>query len=435
MTILFIENRQKTYFYEEIAKKLEKEGYEIHWIVQNKQFKPSSKNNHIIKYPKKQTQITNQEKYVEEVINSDRQLNFFEKKETDYFYYYNQKIENLLQKIAPDIVFGEATAFHELLTIFNCKKLNILYLNPSTSRYPRGRFSFYKYNTLEPYKGSEETLSYEEAMSVISQITHRQMVPDYMRLRPASLPKKIGDKVHKTYAYLRGERFNTPSPLVKYKLQKNQKRNIVDWNKSAVDTIDENSFSVLYPLQMQPEANIDVWGAKYRNQQKLIDEISTLLPEDAILYVKPNPKSKYELSKELVDLVRQKKNIRILHHAEKMDNVLPKMDLVITVTGTIAIECVLINKPVITLVNTINNKAKNCTYVDSLETELGGVIKKIKDDDFIKLKEKEKVDFINILNASSYSGKISDPFEDESCVSEHNVSLLFNAFKSILEKS
>ena len=51
------------------------------------------------------------------------------------------KIKEILEEINPNIVYGESTAFHELLTILNCKRKDILYLNPSSCRYPKGRFS------------------------------------------------------------------------------------------------------------------------------------------------------------------------------------------------------------------------------------------------------------------------------------------------------
>ena len=41
MKILFIENRHKTFFYEPIAKKLQEEGIEISWLIQNKEFIPN----------------------------------------------------------------------------------------------------------------------------------------------------------------------------------------------------------------------------------------------------------------------------------------------------------------------------------------------------------------------------------------------------------
>lgn len=436
MKLLFIENRYKTFFFESITKELTVKGYEIHWLIQNKEFTPSSEFKlHSIRYPKGNYKFVKDEA-VETVIKSDRQLNHFDKKDTSYFYYYNEKIRKLLKKIKPDLVFGESTAFHELLTINNCKELDILYLNPSTCRYPIGRFSFYKYDTLEPYQGSKEILSKKDAEITIDQIVNRKTVPDYMKPIPVSNNKKVKDQFKKVYSYIKGERFNTPNPLIKYKLEKLKVSNILEWDNIAVNSIDEDTkFKVLYPLQMQPEANIDVWGRKHRNQSKLISKIANQLPKNAVLYVKPNPKSKYELNKDIIKVIKENEKIIPLKHSSKMDAVLPKIDLVITVTGTIAIECILSNKPVVNLVNTINNEAKNCSYIDLKENELENQINKVKEDKFYKLNISEKIDFINILNSSSYKGIVSDPFSDLNCLSEYNMNNIEKAFNDILNKT
>jgi hypothetical protein len=434
MKLLFIENRHKTYLFEPIANQLSKIGHEIHWLIQNKQFLPSGNSNkYIIDYPSTKKNDFKKDEDVEDVIKSDRQFNHFNKQDSSYFYYYNDKIEHYLKKLKPDFVFGESTAFHELLTINNCKKQGILYLNPSTCRYPIGRFSFYKYNTLEPYLGSNESLSNEEANAVIDQIINRKTVPDYMKPALISKGQLINDKIKKIQSYINGEKYNTPSLFTKFKLEREKNRNIKLWEAFAITTLDvENKMLVLYPLQMQPEANIDVWGHKHRDQLQLIKSISNLLPDDTMLVVKPNPKSKYELSKELVDYVKSAFNIIALQHAVNMDYVLPNIDLVITVTGTVAIECVLTNKPVVTLVQTINNKAHNCMYIDDLKNELEIVIKMIKNNTFTKITNQEKIDFINVLNATSYEGLVSDPFNDENCISEKNIATLKHAIESVI---
>lgn len=437
MKLLFIENRHKTYFFEAIANRMSKNGHEVHWLIQNKQFIPSGHfKNHTIDYPSSKINGFKKDKTVEEVIKSDRQLNHFDKKDKSYFYYYNDKIKIYLEALKPDFVFGESTAFHELLVISNCKKLGILYLNPSTCRYPIGRFSFYKYDTLEPYLGSNELLSEKEAKAVIDQIIQRKTAPDYMKPSPVSKSQQIKDKVKKIYAYTAGEKYNTPNPLVKYKAEKKKNKNIEVWNATAIKNIETNaSFNVLYPLQMQPEANIDVWGRAYRDQTKLIVEIAECLPNDCTLYVKPNPKSKYELTPELIEVVESKENIKHLHHSTKMDDVLPNMNLVVTVTGTIAIECILSNKPVITLINTINNKAGNCVFIKSLREELDLVVDSIKGDTYCTINNQDKIDFINILNSTSYKGLISDPFSDGNCISKQNIDNVLEAFNLVIEKT
>ncbi|MFY0603976.1 MAG: hypothetical protein JXQ93_08500 [Flavobacteriaceae bacterium] len=435
MRILFVENRYKTYFFELIANLLSKKGYEIHWIIQNKEFTPKGNfYKHVIPYPSNKKKVRSKNASIEAIIKLDRQHNHFHKKKSNYFYYYNDKIEQLVKEINPQIVFGEATTFHELLIILNCKKINILYLNPSSCRYPVGRFSFYRYDTLDVFKGSGEILPKTKAAELIDQIIYRKTLPDYMSSIQTKTRKKVNDRLKKVVSYIRGERFNTPHPIIKYRLEKQKKKNILNWDKSALKKIDNvKEFLVLYPLQMQPEANIDVWGKKHRDQEELIKKLSESLPVGATLIVKPNPKSNYELTDELTTFVNKKKNIQFLHHNVKMDDIIPKIDLVITVTGTIAIECVLMNKPVVTLVKTINNKSKNCIYMESIEKELKLIVEKVLNGDFPKLKNHEKIDFINVLNRSSYKGKISDPYNDPTCTSEENINDLFCAFDEIIK--
>jgi len=434
MKLLFIENRHKTFFYEPITKRLEALGHEIHWLIQNKQFKPkASKHIHIISYPLAKYKIKSKDEDVENVICSDRQVNHFKAADKSYFYYYNDKIEALILKIKPDFVFGESTSFHELLTINNCKKHDILYLNPSTCRYPVGRFSFYKYDTLEPYLGSNETLSNEKATEIIDQIVFRKTAPDYMQLKPPSKLTILKDKLLKVYAYYRGEKYSTPNPIVKYTLEKQKQKNIISWDEEALKSIESSrDIKLLYPLQMQPEANIDVWGRPYRDQHQLVKSLSKALSANAILYIKPNPKSKYELDKNLIDFAQKANNVKPLHHSTKMDDVLPHIDLVITVTGTIAIECILSNTPVVSLVNTINTRANNCKFVSNIKSELPQIIKIVAEGNFPKTSDEEKITYINLLNKTSFKGIVSDPLTDFGCISEANINDMFDAFSKLL---
>ena len=435
MKIVFVENRQKTYLYESIADKLLKDDHEIIFLIQNNGFKPSNKfKNYFIKYPNIKRQTFEVIDYVEKIIQVDRQVNHFKAKDKNYFYYYDTEIKKFLKSIKPNIIFGESTAFHELLTLENCKKMDIPYLNPSTCRYPVGRFSFYKYNTLNPFKGSGEILSNKKAFETVEQIVGNKVKPNYMKMQ--SKPKKeiLSDRLNKIFQYTKGERFNTPNPVIKFQLEKETKKNIKSWNERAKHKIPENSnFKILYPLQMQPEANIDVWGRRYRNQTELIKSISALMPNDCILYVKPNPKSKYELTSELIDIVHNTSNIKHLHHSTKMSDVLSEIDLVVTVTGTIAIECIFNDKPIITLTKTLNNEADNCKYVSNLDKDLLSLINKVKDQKFPTISNQEKIDFINKLNRTSYKGIISDPFSDMKCIADENINYLYTAFNDILK--
>ncbi|XMO87891.1 hypothetical protein AAFN75_06275 [Algibacter sp. AS12] len=434
MKLLFIENRYKTFTFEAIANNLAKEGHEVAFIVQNKDYTPKSNvTNFIIPYPKNISKKNYKPcKDVEQVIVSDRMQNFFRKKGTKYFYYYNLEIDKILGSYKPDFVFGESTAFHELLTIANCKKRNILFLNPSSCRYPKNRFAFYKYDTLEPYKGSNEFLIEKEALEIVDSIANRKAKPDYMKVVKKAKMKTLKDKFLKVKSFVSGDTFNTPNPKVKYQLQKDNKANIEAWDLVSQDEINpQNNFIVLYPLQMQPEANIDVWGIKHRDQLKLIKQLTDQLSDNAKLVVKPNPKSKYELSKELVSYITNNPKVITLKHSVKMDDILKDIDLVVTVTGTIAIECILSNKPVITLVKTLNNDQVNCKYLDNLN-ELPEIINEVKQNKFPSIDDSSKINYLNTLNSTSYYGRVSDPFSFSQVFGEENMSDILKAFNHII---
>lgn len=429
MKLLFIENRYKTYFWEAICGHL-KENHEVYWIVQNPKFSPKVGHVNIIPFPSKKVKVDDSVD-LNPILESDRQQNFFNKKDTSYFYYYYQQIKTIIEKINPNIVFGECTAFHELLTIKICKEKKLLFLNPSTCRYPTGRFSFYKYDTLTPHKGSKEQLSTEEGHKTIDNIINRNVKPDYMKKASFSKKKKIKDKWKIISSYYQGELYNTPSPIIKLAKERKKKNTIKNWNELATTTIDKETFSILYPLQMQPEANIDVWGRPHRDQFKTIVKLHEQLKKAEVLYIKPNPKSKYELSAKLLSYINNHPNIVALRHDVPMDAVFNEIDLFVTVTGTIAIECVLANKPIITLVKTLNNETSNCAYLHDLKL-LQTQILNIKNNNFPILSENEKIDFLNLLSATSYKGVISDPYHSSYSVSEGNINDLVKAFNQIL---
>ncbi|MBQ4801414.1 hypothetical protein J8L88_01025 [Aquimarina sp. MMG015] len=436
MIILFIENRYKTYFFAEVANELSNRGHEIHWLVQNKIFKKENKtfHNHVIPYSNKRKNETwekNQE--IENIISGDRQINFFKLKDKSHFYYYHSYINRKILEIQPAVVFGESTAFHELLTISICKKLEIPYFHPSSCRYPKNRFSFYVNDTLVPYNGSNESLHEESAIEIIDSISKRTAKPDYMKKVKKNRVKNGKDKITILKGYFFGEKFNTPNPFVKYDLEKQKKLNIEAWDKIAIKELSNEKLNIVYPLQMQPEANIDVWGRKYRDQLQLIKDIYYNLKEEYNFYIKPNPKSKYELSEELIEFVSNNERIAGIHHSTSMDTIFPNVDLFITVTGTIAIECILSNKPVLNLVETLNNRSRNCVYLNNL-SQITTWIKKVEDNSFPKIELEEKIKFINHLNKTSFKGVISDPFHDPNCVNKENIRDVVKAFNQLLEK-
>ncbi|MEG1738007.1 MAG: hypothetical protein RR137_06385 [Odoribacter sp.] len=408
--ILFIENRYSTFFWSAMADLLIEDGHEVFFVVENHSFKPVGGNVYVIPYPTKTDLAASSGSQIfVQIEKSDRAINYFGLKNSSHYSYYFKKIEQYIVDIKPDIVFGESTAFHELLTIEICKQLNIMYLQPGSCRYPAGRFSFYKYDTLETYSGSNQKMDNDRALSMINKIVNRAIVPDYM-IKPSDSVgikiKRMLDLLKHTKAYFEGEHYCTPNPFLKIALERKRKRNIERWDKMTEhkqQILGCQSFKILYPLQMQPEANLDVWGRKYNDQLRLIKDIITTTDNEVMIVVKPNPKSKYELSSELIDYVNGCNRIIPIKHGVPMAEVFSEVDMVVTVTGTIAIESILSNKPVVTLIKTMNNVSKNCIFISSL-SELQSVVDVIRKSEFPIIDNTEKIAFINMLNKTSFAG-------------------------------
>ena len=429
--ILFIENRQKTKLYEAISDRLTHES-EVHWLVQNHAFTPNLPRVNIISYPSKnQRNKSFKQASLEHIIESDRQQQFFGKKGVGYFFYYYKEIEEILNCVKPNIVFGEATAFHELLTIELCKQKSILYLNPSTCRYPRGRFCFYKHDTLEPYMGSNEQYSQAELQKTISKINRNQVVPDYMKIKQKGIVEKIKNQGLIFWARLTGERYNTPGVFKKGILELKKKKLKKRWDAISVK-IKIKEKSVLYPLQMQPEANIDVWGRQHRNQLETIKLIYAALPKDATLYVKPNPKLKYEVNDSMITYILKTPRVVAVPTYINMKDIIDEIGVVVTVTGTIALERIFSEKPVITLVKTLNNTASTCKFAKD-QINLQELIHEALISNKHEISPEEKHQFLNSVVKKSYAGKISDPYSDDTCLSIENINNLSNAFSAVLD--
>lgn len=434
MKIAFVENRYRTLFWDAVAGHLAHHGHEILFIVQNHSFRPTNGRAIVLPYPHK-TELANPGEADLELIRSDRNINYFGHHSTGHYAYYRRLISDCLKKEQPQIVFGESTAFHELITIDCCKNLSIPYLQPSTCRFPVGRFSFYRYDTLEPFSGSGEELKNEDAATLIDKIIHRTIKPDYMKRRKQTLSTRwarLKDLSQLTFSYLTGEHYNTPAPWVKTRIERQRRTQIRKWDDMAATRSKllekTGRFMLLYPMQMQPEANLDVWGRPFRNQLDTIQRIIQHVPEDVYVIVKPNPKSKYELTPELLNYIANEERIIPILHATPMGAVLPLADLVITATGTVAIECILSDTPILTLIKTLNNDMKNCPWLNSFE-ELAKWVEQIRNDNFPKTTLSEKIAFVNRLNRTSFRGI---PYE--TALREDNISDCLKGFDYILNE-
>lgn len=438
MKILYIENRYQTHFWEEIARRLEGDGHDIHWIVQSHAFRPKIGSVNVIPYPRT-ADLRNFEAnktHLARVARKDRGINYFLGNSAHYRHY-DECILEILRRTRPDVVFGESTEFHELICIEHCRALNIRYLQPTTTRYPAGRFAFYQYDTLQPFAGSRERMSDHAVDEIVDSIVGRSVLPDYMvKTRSPgnlqALSQKVRNRWTLTTEYFAGERFNTPHPVHKVRLQRHLVNNLQRWENLAGQRVPRaDRFTLLYPLQMQPEANIDVWGNEHRCQATLLRRMLEATDGQTQILVKGNPKAKYEMSDDLMRLVESSDRLIPLPLATPMAKVFANASLIATVTGTVAIEAALAGKPVVTFADVPWTSNPGCIRLSSPE-KVASAIEMVRSQVFPRNSADDNRRFIQWVVATSYPGLTTASFHNPRSADPVNLQRVHAGFSHVL---
>lgn len=434
MKILFMENRHQTRTWELAARALAAAGHQIAWMVMNHGFAPHMGDVRLLPYARKSDLRPVGDRFLE-IRESDRMR--YVNSTFSHYDHYDRHIRHILGDVRPDMVFGESTQFYELLCVAACRDMGIPYFVPTSSRYPAGRFVFQCYDTLQIAGGSGDTVSDDEIDAFLKRITGGEVVLDYMKVVATSKTrrsrwKQILDWTQKGLYYLAGERYSSPPPLKKLELDRRVRAALEQWNSLHPDyretLADTTRMRLLYPMQLQPEANLEVWGRQYRNQSALIERLARAAGAATSVFVKVNPKSKYEMNTALVDVARRNPNVVAVPAHVKMSEVFPSMDAVVTATGTIAMECIFHQKPCGTLIRTRNNDLAGCRFLETPE-DVRGLLDQLAAGTFPMQTREEIAAFVRKLYAESYRGIVQDPYTLPETASPENAAHLADSFQ------
>lgn len=443
MKLLFVENRYATWVYESVAHELARAGHEIHWLVQNPMFAPSWGRVHKMPFPpaaaRATAALTDDYAWLR---RTDRGVLHFGTS-GDHYAHYDQHISATLDAVQPDAIFGEATEFHELLTAARARQRRMAYLSPNVTRYPADRLAFMAYDSLDPVGGDGSLLPDAAADAMLAGIRDRQVVPSYMR--PVAPPARsmalvrLKDKLRVTAGWLAGERFITPSPARKLSLNAVQRQQRQRWEDRAgrqpsafAKLLSRQQPWVLYALQMQPEGNIDVWGSPWNDQTDIVRRAArALAAEGAVLVVKPNPKSKYEMTAALNDVLDSEPNVIGLAHPTPMRDVFPAAPLVLVVTGTVLLEAIIAGKPVASLGSHSMRRYAGVTPLQTPE-HLPAVLAAATQGRADTASALQARALLQSLHAASYPATLWDPVTQPDAADAGVVPPLVQAFQHVL---
>jgi hypothetical protein len=435
--ILFVENRSGTKFSAEVATRLELGGHQVAFLVQNHAYTPAGFRSVVMPYPCANAPAIGLPAEVASFVAAvDRGARFFQSGTRHYGHYYGL-IAEFVDEYRPDIVFGEVTLFHEHLASAICEQREIPYLMPTHARYPSGRFAFYSYASPERLYGSGECPKTDEQLQdEIDAIRTRKIVPDYtikktglgaaVRSRCGRLP----DLARIWVSRLRGERFNTPSLLRKLQLGASQLRCVEEWDRLAQLPSDSDTRkALLFPMQMQPETNVDSWGYPHSNQAALISAMEKHLPSDWVLWVKPNPNPKYEFSAELIDVVRNATGrVIALPRSIGMAPIFVRASAIVTVTGTVGIEALFSQKPFATFKDYFETRHESRYNLDR-PADILKFVEMVDAQGIRSVGPESLVRHLRHLYMTSYPGIISEPILRPAILDSENISLVTAAYE------
>lgn len=442
--ILFVENRGKTSFWQPVALDLQRRGHQIAWIVQNPQYVPDafagSTHVHVLPFPPSQTnkQSAQSEAWVNQnypALITDRGRKYFGSG-TAHYAHYTAEIDRVLQYEKPDLVVGESTLFHELIAIALCRSAGISYVYPCANRYPSGRFSIFSFDTQNSVRSSGETWSDGKARAIVERIATGREVPFYMRspTRFEKLGRTLRLAVARARVWcgrLRGERYNTPSLRSKLALGRQLKENLKRW-ETLQKVPFEPARALLYPLQMQPEANIDVWGHPFSDQLEMVRSMLAAAPDDVQVAVKANPKSKYEVSAGLLALAACEPRLCLIPLSMSMAQAQACTVGTLTVSGTVGFEAALGKGRCLSLRHPLIERDFPSLHASSVAD---GVHRLLHDPEAGVGGIEVGIRLIQQLVKESFHGLVSEPLYHPICIDPENVRLVADALHDLVPAS
>ncbi len=104
---------------------------------------------------------------------------------------------------------------------------------------------------------------------------------------------------------------------------------------------------VYFPMHLEPEIALQGMSPEFNNSAELIAWVSKSLPADALLVVKEQPYAFGMRSRHYYDMLRRIGNVVLAHPDTKSWPWIEASSLVVTITGTAAIEAVNMGRPVL----------------------------------------------------------------------------------------
>jgi len=287
-----------------------------------------------------------------------------------------QLIEKILDESKPDFLISEVPAFHTDQILHKmCEKRGIKIMIPFKSRIGYRIVISSQMDRIDENNTLKNTQNFEyknyaDLQKGISKNFHRQEQL-IKSLEPSIFIKlKVGleflvtnkQKFQENYSGLGKTKSSFIIKELKAILKTKLRSRFIDKNLKRF--LDDKQKFVFFPLQVEPERSLLIGATFYTNQLEVIKNLAKSLPIEYKLYVKEHPRMKLNGWREVkyYKEISELPNVQLFHPSVLNDTLIKNSSLVVTATGTSAMEAAFFGKPSIVLGDTIYSDKLDSIY-------------------------------------------------------------------------
>lgn len=453
MNLLFCSNGSLTPVYSSIAKHLQRQGHNIFWFVTEDKWYQSllkSFNKDSILMVTKELEYSNSKPPeisipLNEIVFTDRELKAWRSVDSlEYIKNLHHNVKDFLLANQINCGFSESTWAHEIMVSMLCDLDNAVecaHYSPTSLRIPDNRFTFFadfllSEPALRPNVSRKCESDFLESRSDI------KVQDDLIAGQRAS--KAVW--MQKLYSFVVSQNFDKGSPTCwgarrKTRFFRNIKqlfnaftyKFVARLNREQITRLAAESTLYVYALHKEPETSITNKGRYYENQMTCIINIWRKLPANTVLLIKEHRVAVGDRGYFFFQKLIRMGSIRVVDETVESDFILEKCAVCFTISGTMAYEFALRQKPAFTFAKVFFNKLKYCSELSLSELRKGDDMDSIIARLIYHKPGLSNDDYASWLRSSSYSGRIDDVTTLPEVMSDLNIFNLCRAFTELLD--
>ena len=388
-TLVDVTNRQKSFFQSQKLVEFKKTWFYHDVMNQEIKSEPDYLKSFEEKYDIDLWQLAKNDRIFIDYYNtfykfSDHEISEIMEKECRLF-------EEILDEVKPDFFITTQTAFrpHHLFYLL-CKKKGIKVLMLNSANWGKHCYISGNYHKLDNFN---ELFANRKALPTTfndiqnrleSKILSKKVSKFYqshknskIKLMQAAfqllvLSDNSNEKTH--YTYYGRKKLKVLLSEINNSIKRWYRKKYIDQN-FLQEIIDDKPF-IFLPLQQEPERSLLLSAPDYKNQIETVEYVSKCLPENFLLFVKEHPtqgsgRDWREISQ--YKALQNNPKVRLIHPSVPADEIIKKSKLVISVSGTIALESAFLNTPSITISDNDYTLIPSISRLNS-KNELQGLI-------------------------------------------------------------